>query len=75
MNDINITGVAAITALVSGLILIAAISFGISVSQPATDGHAMSIDAGTAEPIASTANPVATVIMEQAGEEATIETP
>ena len=75
MNDINITGVAAITALVSGAILIAAITFGISVSQPATNEHVLSIDAGTAKPIASTANPVATVILERTGEEAAIETP
>ena len=75
MNDINITGVAAITALVSGVILVAAITFGISVSQPATNEHALSIDTGTAEPIASTANPVATVILERAGEEDVIERP
>ena len=75
MNGINITGLAAITALVSGAILIAAISFGISVSQPATNEHLLSIDAGTAEPISSTANPVAAVIVERAGEEAAIETP
>ena len=75
MNDINITGVAAITALVSGAILIATVSFGISVSQPATKEQLLVIDAGTAEPIASNANPVAAVILERAGEEEAIETP
>ena len=75
MNDINITGVAAVTALVSSAVLITAISYGISVSQPAANEHALGIDADTAKPIASTANPVATVIFEEAGEEAAIETP